>query len=200
MDLLRTQSTHIWVQVQMVLPRDCCGNGLLEVKCPFKYRDTDPKLMREISVYSQALVEHYTSARHTHTTTRCRDGWQWLREVIVILFAGPHREFFIEEVLGHPDFFVSLRPKFDFFFVNYILPELLAKRLTIGETPVPLTMEGPSSSTQLYCFCQQEEFGNMIQCDSPEWPYDWFHFSCVGIEQAPEGNWYCPDCMKHGCV
>lgn len=31
----------------MVLPRDCCGNGLLEVKCPFKYRDTDPKLVRE---------------------------------------------------------------------------------------------------------------------------------------------------------
>lgn len=46
----------------------------------------------------------------------------------MILFAGPHREFFIEEVLGHPDFFVSLRPKLDFFFVKYILPELLAKK------------------------------------------------------------------------
>ncbi len=25
-------------------------------------------------------------------------------------------------------------------------------------------------------------------------PYEWFHFDCVGVAQAPKGKWYCPQC------
>jgi len=180
---------------------DCCGNGLLEVKCPFKYRDTDPKLAREKDFCLQPGPGGALHLSKTHAYYYQVQGQLAMAERSHCDFVcWSPQGVFIEQVLGDPDFFVSLRPKLDYFFVKYILPELLTKRLAIGETPVPLTMEGPSSSTQLYCFCQQEEFGNMIQCDSPECPYDWFHFPCVGMEQAPEGNWYCPDCMKCGCV
>lgn len=25
-------------------------------------------------------------------------------------------------------------------------------------------------------------------------PIEWFHYGCVGIEEAPKGKWYCEEC------
>ncbi len=54
-----------------------------------------------------------------------------------------------------------------------------------------------ASPDLIYCFCQQKEYGSMIQCDGPSFRYDWFHFDCVGLSQAPEGLWYCQDCISN---
>jgi hypothetical protein len=50
---------------------------------------------------------------------------------------------------------------------------------------------------EVYCICQKvtQEL-EMIQCDNDNCKYKWFHFSCVGIEVAPEGKWFCSDCLK----
>lgn len=50
---------------------------------------------------------------------------------------------------------------------------------------------------EVYCICQKvtQEL-EMIQCDNDSCKYKWFHFSCVGIEIAPEGKWFCSDCLK----
>lgn len=54
------------------------------------------------------------------------------------------------------------------------------------------------SNEELFCFCQQVSFGNMVCCDGPNCKYEWFHFDCVGLSQSPgeNQNWYCPDCKK----
>ena len=26
-------------------------------------------------------------------------------------------------------------------------------------------------------------------------PLEWFHYGCVGLQQAPRGKWYCPQCI-----
>ena len=130
-------------------------------------------------------MEHYMYLSKTHAYYLGIVGND--REKSCIMFAGLHKEFLLSKFyIGDPDFFESLRPKFDYFFVKYIPPELLT--LTIGKMPLPLTMEGSSSSTQLYCFCQQEEFGDVIQCDSPECPYDRFHFPCIGMDRLQKGT------------
>ena len=37
----------------------------------------------------------------------------------------------------------------------------------------------------------------MVQCCNNTCPAGWFHLECVGLDQAPEGNWYCgEDCRK----
>lgn len=46
-----------------------------------------------------------------------------------------------------------------------------------------------------YCLCQQVSFGQMIGCDNPKCPIEWFHFSCVRLTHKPKGKWYCPDCQ-----
>lgn len=45
-----------------------------------------------------------------------------------------------------------------------------------------------------YCLCHQVSYGEMIGCDNPECPIEWFHFACVGLNTKPKGRWYCPKC------
>jgi hypothetical protein len=45
-----------------------------------------------------------------------------------------------------------------------------------------------------YCVCQRVSFGEMVCCDAPDCPTEWFHFECVGLSATPKGKWYCSDC------
>ncbi|KAI0447780.1 inhibitor of growth proteins N-terminal histone-binding-domain-containing protein [Xylaria telfairii] len=45
-----------------------------------------------------------------------------------------------------------------------------------------------------YCLCQAVSYGDMVACDNPTCPFEWFHWSCVGLKSEPEGRWYCPTC------
>ncbi|KAK0746009.1 inhibitor of growth proteins N-terminal histone-binding-domain-containing protein [Schizothecium vesticola] len=45
-----------------------------------------------------------------------------------------------------------------------------------------------------YCLCQRVSFGDMVACDNDKCPYEWFHWSCVGLKSEPNGTWYCPRC------
>ncbi|KXT11826.1 hypothetical protein AC579_6072 [Pseudocercospora musae] len=48
----------------------------------------------------------------------------------------------------------------------------------------------------LYCYCNKPEGGRMLACDDKRCKKQWFHFECVGIEEAPkEKKWYCDDCL-----
>lgn len=45
-----------------------------------------------------------------------------------------------------------------------------------------------------YCTCRSVSYGNMVACDNDECPYEWFHWSCVGMTKEPVGTWYCEEC------
>lgn len=45
-----------------------------------------------------------------------------------------------------------------------------------------------------YCTCRSVSYGNMVGCDNEECPYEWFHWSCVGLKSEPPGKWFCPEC------
>lgn len=55
---------------------------------------------------------------------------------------------------------------------------------------------GDDADNSLYCFCQRVSFGEMIACDNDDCKFEWFHWSCVGINSSPKDDevWYCPDC------
>jgi len=49
--------------------------------------------------------------------------------------------------------------------------------------------------SQVYCFCQQVSFGEMVACDNEACEKEWFHLPCVGLTSPPQGKWYCEECM-----
>ncbi|ESO02605.1 hypothetical protein HELRODRAFT_188772 [Helobdella robusta] len=46
-----------------------------------------------------------------------------------------------------------------------------------------------------YCLCNDVSYGDMVGCDNEDCPLEWFHYGCVGLQQAPRGKWYCPQCL-----
>ncbi|KAJ9142190.1 Chromatin modification-related protein [Pleurostoma richardsiae] len=48
-----------------------------------------------------------------------------------------------------------------------------------------------------YCLCQNVSFGDMVACDNDACPYEWFHWSCVGLKSEPNGTWFCPVCTEN---
>ncbi|XP_055934405.1 inhibitor of growth protein 4-like [Argiope bruennichi] len=72
----------------------------------------------------------------------------------------------------------------------------------IAALPAALTINHPSDVLDMpvdpneptYCFCHQVSYGEMIGCDNPDCPIEWFHFACVGLTSKPKGKWYCSNC------
>ncbi|PSR81686.1 PHD-finger domain-containing protein [Coniella lustricola] len=55
--------------------------------------------------------------------------------------------------------------------------------------------EDEGSDDKKYCICQKVSFGDMIACDNEDCPYEWFHWTCVGLKSEPQGGkWFCPVC------
>ncbi|GAM84814.1 hypothetical protein ANO11243_028150 [Dothideomycetidae sp. 11243] len=49
-----------------------------------------------------------------------------------------------------------------------------------------------------YCVCGDVSWGTMIACDNEDCDKEWFHLSCVDLQDMPprRTRWYCPDCRK----
>ncbi|KAH8657514.1 inhibitor of growth proteins N-terminal histone-binding-domain-containing protein [Tricladium varicosporioides] len=56
--------------------------------------------------------------------------------------------------------------------------------------------EEDATDDRKYCTCQSVSYGDMVACDNDSCPYEWFHWSCVGLKSEPVGIWICPVCIK----
>ena len=45
-----------------------------------------------------------------------------------------------------------------------------------------------------FCICRGLTVGDMVSCDNPSCPFQWFHTECVGLESVPKDSWFCPYC------
>ncbi|KAG9238353.1 hypothetical protein BJ875DRAFT_451372 [Amylocarpus encephaloides] len=54
--------------------------------------------------------------------------------------------------------------------------------------------EEDGADDRKYCTCQSVSYGDMVACDNEQCPYEWFHWSCVGLKSEPVGTWICPPC------
>ena len=62
---------------------------------------------------------------------------------------------------------------------------------------VPKPIESiPTGDDGSFCLCRGKFNTDMIGCDDPKCPIEWFHYLCVGIDKPPEGKWFCPTCRE----
>ncbi|XP_053213583.1 inhibitor of growth protein 5-like isoform X2 [Panonychus citri] len=82
-------------------------------------------------------------------------------------------------------------------------PSLALSAIPGSETSILATITGSTDVLDMpvdpneptYCVCHQVSFGEMIGCDNPDCPIEWFHFACVGLTIKPKGKWFCPKCI-----
>ena len=184
------QYPHLGATPDGLVECECCGPGLIEIKCPFKYRQCKISDIVDKSFCVQPNEEDgKLKLSHNHAYYLQIQGQ-------LILCQKPYCDFivwtecdlFVERINSDNEAFQGIKPSLDNFF---ILPKLL-RGIESCESHTPST----SNTMKYYCHCRGPEEGRMIACDNSNCEVEWFHFRCVGLTRKPRGFWYCSEACK----
>ena len=181
---------HLGASPDGLVTCSCCGDGVLEIKCPYSLRHTAPD---QSSGYLIPTIEGLKLSTTHRYFYQIQGQLAICNKMYCDFVCWTPKGIHLERISRVDEVFLSIKPKLDDLFVQVILPQILTGKMQVNKP-------GCSSSTSSdaviasYCYCQRGEEGYMVACDNPLCLREWFHFECVGLTSPPEGSWFCPDC------
>ena len=172
---------------------DCCGDRLIEIKCPYSVRDKSPVSDEalERSRYCLKKKNNVISLKRSHEYfTQVQGQLLVCRKKKCDFICWTPKGMHVETILEYKTLQCEIASSCKDFFMTFILPELLTHRLQ--DHGIPLVNE----TEKVYCYCGKGEYGDMIACDNPDCTLEWFHYECVGIARSPKGEWFCDNCKS----
>ena len=165
---------------------ECCGKGVLEIKCPFSSKDLHPDAMKNMR--GSFLTSRGLNHGHKYFTQAQGQLAISNREFCDFVVWTP-KGLIIERIYQDFKFWEELEKKLTTYFVENILPEIMTSKSK-------MSLEA-ADDQQVYCVCKGACQGRrMIACDNAFCKYKWFHYQCVGIKRAPKEPWYCKSCSE----
>jgi len=176
----------------------CCGKGVVEVKCTFKYADCHPCEVDSDFYLSKHNGKDSNGVFCANSLDKNSCYYYQIQGQIVLcdvsycdFVCWTTKGIHIERVSRDDTFFNVIKNKLDKYFVQIVLPELLTRKL-LDSTP-------NAGLKKTYCICDRDEsYDNMIACDAFGCKAEWYHFKCVGLKSVPRGSWLCSSCTKSG--
>ena len=181
---------HLGASPDGLVRCSCCGDGILEVKCPFTLQDStigEATLRKDFCLDSQLKLKT-THKYHDQVQLQLFVTGRGYCDFVVWSPSNMHITRVLVDVHWQQSSLTVLRQ----FWMCHVLPAILdgGKDDGLGETKSPDT---PSH----HCMCGEEDGGSMIGCDNADCPHEWFHWSCVGVTKAPKKRtWFCPECAQ----
>lgn len=172
---------HLGASPDGLISCSCCGNGVLEIKCPYS-------VCKGIPTVVAYLVDGKLSCKHAYYY-QVQGQMGILERSYCDFVVWTPRDTFIERTLFNQCFFDTMKKKLDSFFVSVILPKVLTNNHEDRGSS-----HHPSEADGIFCYCRRGEFQDMVLCDNPSCKIGWFHFSCINMKEEPKGTWFCPDC------
>lgn len=183
--VVRADVPYIGASPDGIVSCDCHSSKLLEIKCPYKYRDgfkdwqTDPKfpvnkdfsIKRNHPYYCQVQLQMYLC------NLELCDLYMFSPASAAAIICPVNRD---NEIINH------MLTKFHALFMTVLLPEIITRKRDAA----------CENDRKKYCKCQRPSFGHMIACDNPVCKVEWFHYPCVHITRAPKGKWFCDYCKQ----
>ncbi|CAN8014073.1 unnamed protein product, partial [Ixodes persulcatus] len=188
---LSAQYPHLAASPDAVVQCDCCGSGLVEVKCPYTQRESELHVTDQ-GGFCLKRVNGCLSLKHDHMYFYQVQTQMAVCNVEYCDFVvWTTKDIYVERVFRDGAFWSQVLAKATLLFVHAVLPELLSHYFTRSATPDAEQGIQPSC----FCFCRGPESGKMVACDAEGCKFRWFHFTCLGLTRAPKKKqWYCPDC------
>ncbi|XP_071106878.1 uncharacterized protein [Haliotis cracherodii] len=123
---------HLGATPDSYVTCDCCGKGLVDVKCLFKYRDQHPCEICDNQFYLKPHVKYdpvcINSLQTSHNYYHQVQGQLHVCDLNYCDFVVWSRKgIHIERVIKDTTFWNSLKVKLDFYFLRIVLPELLTR-------------------------------------------------------------------------
>ena len=162
----------------------CHGNGILEIKCPYKYKycfdgweeDNDFPLDDKLNI--KIGHKYYYQMQLQMELAKTSYGYLYV-------FCSKTKEGLKSMVKKDEIFVKSLKQVLFSNFCQFFLPEILTRK-----------MDSMGSDRRMYCTSKRPEFGNMISCGNIFCDIKRFHYPCVNITRKPKKDWFCSDCHK----
>ena len=191
---------------------DCCGQSVVEIKCPYNHRDKSLKDPIK-GFYLDESTEGGMRLNNNHPyyyQVQTQLGVTKLDRAYFVVWTEV--DIHVEVIKFDPQFWEQMCNSAEKFFKVALLPELIGKfysrppgsgfptRMLEERKPAEQSaneenMEDGKEKT--WCYCDQVESGQMIACDNENCSLGWFHFTCLKLEAPPKSlKWYCPDCRK----
>ena len=177
---------------------DCCGEGLLEIKCPFKYKDDILADITDSAFYLERQPTGEMKLKTSHNYyLQVQAQLSVCRKTYCDFVCWSTASMHVERIQADAELINSLQPKLSSFFTNYLMPELLTNKLKLTGSPHDPNEECEEDVEEgLFCICREPAYGTMIACDGPECQNEWFHYQCVGLDTEPAGDWFCSECRS----
>ena len=185
---------HIGATPDGLVSCSCCGEGVMEVKCPHCLVEKDipdlvdaPKfcLTSDAAGTFQLRRDHqyyYQVQTQMHVTEKA------YCDFLVWAPLSVH----LERVLPDGVFWKQCMNQASQFYMQGILPELLGRWFTRHpKSDAPVKAIDLSGT---WCYCRREEAGQMLTCQSDMCKINRFHMLCLGLKNVPKRKWFCPEC------
>ena len=195
---------YIGASPDVLVSCNCCGNGYLEIKCPFEFRENFVfEILGCDDSYLEGDVKNGIKLKTTHMyyyQIQCQ--LNVTSRKYCDFYVRTEKDHHYERVFPDTEFWIKNKNTCESFFRICLLPELTGKFYSSTKTVLAsmdkavVNNNDKSNSQKLYCYCQSEDFGEMITCDSITCSIDWFHVKCLHLLEIPIGKWYCPDRQK----
>ncbi|CAG2229693.1 unnamed protein product [Mytilus edulis] len=177
----------------------CCGRGIVEIKCPYKHKDNtiehaaaiDSTFCLDKNLHLKTNHRYYTQIQfqmYILKVTYC--------DFVVFTKCKPLPSLVIIRVLIDINLCNSMIAKCNRFIQDYVVKELITRDLENQPATTSSTQDDKNNVTETWCLCFEPEYGRMIKSENLDCPYQWFHYKCVNIRRKPRGKWYCLNCEK----
>lgn len=171
----------------------CCGRGVIEIKCPYKFR--------ELSLQS-ALTDDSFSLREDYSL-KCTHKYYAQVQLQMLVCDVQYADFMIwtpidcviSRVNRDTSFVSDMLQKLESFWQMCILPELLTRRLELTKVVHVHPKQTPGVQ-QTFCICgaTNDTDSDMVGCDMCN---QWFHIACLKLKRLPKSKtWYCKQCRQ----
>ena len=174
-----------------LLSCDCCGEGCVEVKCPYSIRNntideapsnSDPKFC--IQLGSLSTTHPYYAQIQTQMNVCNSKYWDF--------FMWTEKDYFCQRIMQDKNIKKTYVEKAELVFRNGVLPEIIGKCFT----RVPKVTVYDNNDGSQFCYCKGEVIGGMYPCSRAECQLKYFHLECLNITRALKKSWVCHVCRN----
>jgi len=172
----------------------CHGHGVIEVKCPYSFRDTtvpdmltSPKCCLGDDGTLKRTHQYYTQLQIQMFVYNVQFG-------VLLLYIGG--SLVVANVERDEVFLQNSIPILHSFWQQHILPELVTRRLELRDREQPVV-------PQQICYCkrsQDEQQSLIVKCSGKSCPFGGFiHLECIRPKRktVPRKDWWCKECRKN---
>ncbi|KAJ8290530.1 hypothetical protein GJAV_G00014080, partial [Gymnothorax javanicus] len=169
--VIRPDEPHLGTSPDGKVVCDCCGEGVLEIKCPYKYREG----LQGVTVSEDFCLDQAFQVKKTHQYYYQAQLHMFVCNVQYCDFVvWTTQEMVVNRIRRDEQLLQNALPKAKQCFMSCILPELLTRS------------QDPALQTPVYCnTCTMPEFGKMIMCVMCK---HLFHYKCAQVKRRLQ-NW-----------